>query len=509
MVDFLDVPDPPQRATPMPIPTSCPSCQARFSLADELAGKTVRCQRCQTTFSVPQPEALPEAVPVVEPAAEEAELVEPAVDPRQTITATALPAAPPRRRPVGEPAPRGPRPVASPRGGNGWVIGLIAGGAGLVLLLAAGVLVWLLLRKEEPVPPVAGGPPDGGVAKADFGQPMKMEKGVADKGGLGQPQPGKPAGELARIQGPGRDLFTLRFSPDSKVLGTVSLQSQVDLWEVPTGRHVGSVGLGPGLRGTLAFTPDSKHVAAWNGHGPVVVSESPGGKEVRRLEFDGPGVGFVDLDIAPDGKTVVAARGPAVRAWRLETGEPVKLPGADANPANTARITSARFVTATSFVTAGSGAGLQREALVWDLNGAGAPRPLKGFAQKLTLTAPLEVSPSGAFVWAPNLGAVEFLDWKADRSVLQLRSPRGLSQRNAVAFLPDEKAVVTNHLERSVTLWEFPTGRELRNFQLPADEGPPRTSSASGVAVSPDGRYLATLRGNTVTLWDLNVVLPR
>src|SRR5262245_31743436 len=134
----------------MPIPTHCPSCRARFALADELAGKTVRCQRCQTTFSVPQPEALPEAVPVVEPA-EEAELVEPAVEPRQTVTAAALPAAPPRRVPVGEPAPRGPRPVGPPPGGgNGWMIGLIAGGAGLVLLVMAGlVVVWLLALREE------------------------------------------------------------------------------------------------------------------------------------------------------------------------------------------------------------------------------------------------------------------------------------------------------------------------------------------------------------------------
>ncbi len=37
----------------MPITTSCPGCKALFRLAEELAGKQVRCQKCERMFMVP------------------------------------------------------------------------------------------------------------------------------------------------------------------------------------------------------------------------------------------------------------------------------------------------------------------------------------------------------------------------------------------------------------------------------------------------------------------------
>jgi predicted Zn finger-like uncharacterized protein len=37
----------------MAIATNCPSCDAKFKLADEFEGKTVKCKRCQTSFVVP------------------------------------------------------------------------------------------------------------------------------------------------------------------------------------------------------------------------------------------------------------------------------------------------------------------------------------------------------------------------------------------------------------------------------------------------------------------------
>lgn len=42
----------------MPISTNCPNCKALFRLPDELAGKKVKCQKCQGVFSVPSSDAL-------------------------------------------------------------------------------------------------------------------------------------------------------------------------------------------------------------------------------------------------------------------------------------------------------------------------------------------------------------------------------------------------------------------------------------------------------------------
>src|SRR5262245_20421964 len=41
----------------MPISTTCPSCSAIFRLPDELAGRKVKCQKCDQLFVVPQTDA--------------------------------------------------------------------------------------------------------------------------------------------------------------------------------------------------------------------------------------------------------------------------------------------------------------------------------------------------------------------------------------------------------------------------------------------------------------------
>lgn len=42
----------------MAIATNCPNCNAKFNLADELEGKTVKCKRCQSSFVVPSADAI-------------------------------------------------------------------------------------------------------------------------------------------------------------------------------------------------------------------------------------------------------------------------------------------------------------------------------------------------------------------------------------------------------------------------------------------------------------------
>ena len=42
---------------------NCPSCQRRFKVSDELAGRSAKCKVCGTTFTVPVPAAPPEMTP--------------------------------------------------------------------------------------------------------------------------------------------------------------------------------------------------------------------------------------------------------------------------------------------------------------------------------------------------------------------------------------------------------------------------------------------------------------
>jgi putative membrane-bound dehydrogenase-like protein len=118
----------------MPITTACPSCKQRLSVADQHAGKPVRCPKCEQTFLVPAVAAAP-----TPPG--------PAKPPR--------PVEQDRRR-----SPQAPAPVGRPRANHSglfWVIGL--GCAGLSLLVMGGaaiaVVLWMMPAQTKSPPTAA------------------------------------------------------------------------------------------------------------------------------------------------------------------------------------------------------------------------------------------------------------------------------------------------------------------------------------------------------------------
>jgi predicted Zn finger-like uncharacterized protein len=181
----------------MPISTTCPNCKAIFRLADELAGKKVKCQKCESLFVVPTgvagtmvpgarlPEE-PKKTPI-ESSPAQAEPTRPAEIPvtsqlaeknqvdRQDDDDRRTPARPRRseRRPRYDESPK-TRSVLLP-----ILLALAGLGIFACVVVIAGSVIWQLAEDERPQPQFGGRNRNPGFARKNF-----EAKGV--RGGFNQ-----------------------------------------------------------------------------------------------------------------------------------------------------------------------------------------------------------------------------------------------------------------------------------------------------------------------------------
>lgn len=180
----------------MAIRTTCPGCQAVYSLADQLAGKMVRCKKCGEAIAVRAPKGNADA---------DREGSESGRDSAAREKIQTRPQAP-RRSPVLDedesPRPRRrrreeeedfSRPIR--RNNRGLVIGLIACGVGLLMIFGGGVSLVVLLLSG----PSAHRPSDF-LADADNSLPPNADAVTRALHQLNSPNPHKRHEALHKLK---------------------------------------------------------------------------------------------------------------------------------------------------------------------------------------------------------------------------------------------------------------------------------------------------------------------
>jgi WD40 repeat protein/Tfp pilus assembly protein PilF len=124
-------------------------------------------------------------------------------------------------------------------------------------------------------------------------------------------------------------VWTLAFSPDSRLLATGGKDLTIRLWDVKTGgqrvlyRGEAVAGKTQNIR-TLAFSPDGETLAACGAPGPQGIQVRAWNVETGQVQFN-LDTGWCDcIAFSPDGKTLAASDGHStrrncVRLWDLET----------------------------------------------------------------------------------------------------------------------------------------------------------------------------------------------
>ena len=289
-----------------------------------------------------------------------------------------------------------------------------------------------------------------------------------------------------RLEGNFGSVFTLCFSPDSRVLLTAGHDTVIDAWDVESATKLRSFeGHGTSIF-SLGFSPDGETFVSaadrtarvWSlDKGQLLHTIQVPGAAILRSLFTPEGDRLVTVDFSFDGTTN------NVQLWDLATGQMIRRFGDSVN--------------ALAFVAGGRLVTAAQSAQVWDVETGQAIRSLVGS----TLVAELAASTNSSRITA---GCVDgrVITWDADSGAVVnnfLGEPLV-----AIKAIPGTNQVLTVHAGDNLVRVKDPaTGTTLRIIQGHT------TSTTAGVGFSPDGQYVLSGGHETfIRLWNRTNARP-
>jgi WD40 repeat protein/uncharacterized caspase-like protein len=297
----------------------------------------------------------------------------------------------------------------------------------------------------------------------------------------------------------------LLFSPDGKLLATATMRSNtVSLWETATNRKLRDLSTSgqssAAFAPTIAFSRDSRLVAAAAGDNSVTVWDVMSGRELQR--FAGTqgtmmaAVGIYFLAFTPDNRLVTVSD--AVRVWDVTAGRELrKLDlGSEAASGFNGRDGSMALSPDGSQLVLSEG--FDPEIKVIDLNSGREVRRVKVPGDQIE-TIQLGFNPDGHLL-AAGVHNKRFKFWD-----LTARSERELGPTSKdyppVKFSHDARLLALSD-SYTVKIWETATLRELPALKVP-NSGAFAEYGEATVNFSEDGKRIATGGFDTDTIvWE-------
>jgi WD40 repeat protein len=288
------------------------------------------------------------------------------------------------------------------------------------------------------------------------------------------------------------------FSPDGKVVATVA-GKLVHLWDVATGKPLGTLRGHDNWVNDVAFSPDGTLIATASGDATARVWETATRAELLALRGSRGAVNTVQF--SPDGRSVVTASvDGTARTWNIATG--VWLHGFHVHKG---WVLDAEFSPDGRIFTAGEDHAL----MVWNgKTGEYITRlaiPAEAAVSRIAFDPSpkrhrfvMAVADGTAIIRSTKTGnRLHTIDEAARAGYSGTTGENGAALNTAV-FSPDGKRVLTASADWTASIWNAATAKHIKTLVPPAQSelGYTHLGTVTDAAYSPDGRFIVTTGGD-------------
>ena len=253
----------------------------------------------------------------------------------------------------------------------------------------------------------------------------------------------------------------LKFSPDSKIVASTSRRyagqgTSIWLWDTTTGQHIATLlGHKEGVR-LFEFSPDSNTLVSTSGDLTLRLWDTSTGQ--LETSLTGHKAELFSLEFSQDRNTLIARDWDAnIHSWDLKTGEHKNV------------FTGQTHQNTTEFIQ-------QKH-------------------DRVTWYSPAIFSADGQTLYCANADNTIWM-YDTNTGKLKKRLTGYTFQPYQVVFSPNKQTLANAGLDNTIHLWDINTGKIKVTLKTDIEDVMP-------MAISSDGKILASRRQNEIQLWDV------